>query len=368
MKWFDYADQKIGGKEIMIAIPSMLIGGGILSMPHDMAAETIGSDGWIPIMIAGMLAIAIAWLVAKLATSYPNQHFLSYASAIVTKPVAIVFTFFYGTISLSIAAYVIRNISNIAKEYLFDRTPVEVIFLSFLLVVVYAVAGARIGLFRLNMMFFPFVVVISLALVFFNVKWFNLGNLLPVFQTSPKDYIEGTKAALTSYTGLGILMFYLVFVEQPKKAVKKVTLGVCIPIVTYLILFFTCIAVFGNAATANLLFPTLELAKVAELPGGIFERVEIIFYVVWVMTIFNTSAMALDVAVLAMQSIFKKTDKMKVILVLSPLAYVVGMLPQNYRQLQQFGTLISRTSVATTLGFAVLLLIIAKVRGVKRDG
>lgn len=368
MKWFAYADRKISGKEIMIAVPSMLIGGGMLTLPHALAKDTTGSDGWIPIVIGGILAILVAWMVTKLATNFPNQPFITYASAIITKPVAIVLTCLFGVVGLLVTAFVTRNIANTAKEYLFDQTPVEVIALTFLLVVVYAVASSRIGLFRLNMLFFPFVIFISLAIVFFSLQWFELDNLLPVFQTSPQEYIKGTTSVLRSYVGIGILLFYLAFVEQPKKATKNVVLGTCIPIVAYIVVFIACLGVFGHAGTANLLNPTLELAKRAELPGAIFERAEIIFYVVWMMAIFNTATMAFDIAVLAVQSIFKKAKKVKIIFVLSPLAYVICMIPQHYSQLEQFGMFVSYASSISTVSVTVLLLAIAKLRGVKHGG
>src|SRR5690625_1094982 len=365
MKWFTYDDQKIGGKEIMNAVPSMQIGGGILTLPNELAKETTGLDGWILIVFVGLITLVIAWLVAKLATSFPNQSFLTYASAIITKPVAIILTLLFGVIGLLLTSYVIRNIANTAKEYLFDQTPVEVISLSFLLVIVYAVASSRIGLFRLNMLFFPFLFFIILLIITFNLKWFNFENLLPMFETSPGNYIKGLSTVLTSYVGIFIFLFYLVFADKPKKAPKMVMLGVCIPIILYLVVFITCVGVFGHAATADLLNPTVELAKRAELPGGVLERVETVFYVTWMMAVFNTSAMAFDIAVLAIQSVFKKVKKMKVILVLSPLTYIICMFPKNYLQLAQFAEFLSYMAVISTVLVTVLLLIIAKVRGVK---
>lgn len=59
MKWFTYADPKIGDKQIMIAVPSMLIGGGILTFPKFLAEETIGSDGWIVVVIGGLFTILV---------------------------------------------------------------------------------------------------------------------------------------------------------------------------------------------------------------------------------------------------------------------------------------------------------------------
>lgn len=366
MKRFAYADEKIGGKETMIAVSSMLIGGGMLTLPHALAMITTGSDGWILIIIGGLITLFVAWLITKLATGFPNQSFLTYASTIITKPVGILLTCLFSVIGLLIASYVIRNVANTAKEYLFNQTPVEVIALTFLLVVVYAVASARIGLFRLNMLFFPFLFFIIVLLMLFSLKWFDLDNLLPVFQTSPQSYFKGIGSVIPSYVGIFILLFYLALVEKPKEAPKMVAIGVCMPIVLYMVVFIMCIGVFGHAATADLMNPTIELAKRAEIPGGIFERLEIVFYVTWIMTIFNTATMAFDIAVLAIQSIFKRVDKIKIILILSPLAYMICMLPQNYIHLERFGAFVSYAASISTVSVTIILIIIAKLRGVKQ--
>lgn len=367
MKWFAYADQKIGRKEIVIAIPSMLIGGGILTLPSELVRETIGLDGWIVIVCGGLITLLLAWLIAKLAERFPNESFLKYTTTITSKPVAIILTLLFSVAALLMTSYVIRNIANTAKEYLFDKTPIEVISLTFLLVVIYAVASSRIGLFRLNMLFFPLLLLIILLIMLLNLKWFEFSNLLPVFQTSPQNYLKGMVATLPSYLGIFILFFYLSFAEQPKEAPKMVMIGVCFPIVLYIIVFVVCIGVFGHAATADLLNPTIELAKRAEIPGGILERMEIVFYATWMMAIFNTSAMGFDIAILTIQSIFKNTKKIKVILILSPFVYLISMLPQNYLQLDQFGKFISYTIFILTVSVVVGLLVIAKIRGVKHS-
>src|SRR5690625_3228947 len=132
MKTVNYADEKIGEKELMIAVASIVIGGGILSLPTNLAKDTIGSDGWISLTITGVVFVLFTWVVAKLAARFPNQTFHAYASLIVTKPLAIIFACLYGIFYLLLSSYVVRNISGITKEYLLDQTPVEVIALVFL--------------------------------------------------------------------------------------------------------------------------------------------------------------------------------------------------------------------------------------------
>jgi spore germination protein len=350
---------------MMITVPAILIGGGILSLPAQVAGKTIGSDGWIAILASGILALVLTWFVAKLAAGFPNQGFLNYASAIITKPLAVIITIIFACISLLAAAYVIRTTANIAKEYLFDHTPIEAISLALLLVVVYAVAGSRVGLFRLNMLFFPFTVVIGITILVFNYKLFDLSNLLPVFKTDFLGYVKATRSGLTSYVGIGVLLYYIALMERPKNAPKMTILGMGITIVYYLMVFITCIAVLGQASTANLFNPTVELAKQAELPGGIFERPELVFFVIWTMSIFNVTVMAFDTAVLAVNEVFKKAAKIKIILWFTPLVYLINMLPQNYAQLLQFGTFVSYASLSITLLIVIVLMVIGKLRGVK---
>ncbi|GAE92401.1 spore germination protein [Gracilibacillus boraciitolerans JCM 21714] len=278
MKQFDYADGHISDKQIMVAVPSFIIGIGVISLPQKVASVTMAADGWISLLIGGIITIIITWSVAKLSSSFPNQSFLTFSSLIVTKPVAILLTFLFAAISLNITALEIRDIADISKHYLLRETPIEVISLTFFLIIIYAVANSRVGLFRLNALFLPFVLVIAIIVIVFNIKWFNIGHLLPAFETSISGYVEGVKQSVLSYAGFGILWFYIALVRKPEKTAQLAVFGLSIPIVLYLLLYITCILVFGNSATSNLHYSTVELAKTVIIPGGgILERFESIF-------------------------------------------------------------------------------------------
>ncbi|WP_088053183.1 GerAB/ArcD/ProY family transporter [Virgibacillus dakarensis] len=365
MKWFEYGNEKISHREILVAIPSMVIAVGILSQPRDLAAATVGSDGWILLVVSGGIIVFITWLMARLASKFPRQSFLTYSSKIVTKPVAVVMTFIFIAIAIALAALEVRAISDIAKQYLFDRTPVEIISLSFLLVVVYAVSGSRAGIFRLNLMFLPIILFIAIAVFVFNIGWFSLDNLLPVFETSFTGLGKGLPTGLLSFMGFGIILFYTSLVENPAKVPRSAVIGMCIPVLLYILIFITSIGVFGNAVTSDLIFPTIELAKEVDIPGGFFERFESIFFVIWIMAIFNTTVMAIDVALLALSSIFKNKSKMKHVCILSPLVYVIAMYPEDLLDVSALGGYLSYFAISYTSIVTILLSVIAKVRKVK---
>ncbi|WP_047984598.1 GerAB/ArcD/ProY family transporter [Ornithinibacillus californiensis] len=367
MKSLEYGDEKISEKEILIAIPSMVIGVGILSLPRRIADETIGSDGWIALVIAGAVCVLMIWLMAKLAARFPHQSFISYASIIVSKPIAKIITFLFAVLFISIAAFHIRVLGDTSQQYLFNQTPVEVVTLSFLLVVVYAVSGARAALFRLNMLFFPFIIFILLLVLIFNFRWIEPSNLLPVFQTNVKDYWKGIQTSTLSYMGFSIVLFYTAFARQPKKAPKIAVLGMTIPIVIYVFVYLTCLMVFGQISTSNLLFPTIDLAKRIELPGGILESVESVFFVVWTMGAFTTTAMALDVSILALSYIFNRMKKIGLVLILSPIVYYIALLPRDISQISLIAGLLGTIVISYSFLTTLVLFLIAKLRGVGRN-
>lgn len=363
---FKFSDEQITGNEFMIALPSMMIGVAVLSLPSELAKVTLFSDGWVSIVLSGIIFTFFSILAVKLATLFPEQSFLSYTSFLVTKPVAIVLTILHVVIGLVLSAYSVRTVAYISQTYLFDHTPVEVLTLLFLLVVVYAVSGSRAGVFRLNILFFPIILVTFLFVWVFNIKWFESANFLPLFQSSVKDYMKGIVKTYDVFVGFGIVLFYVSVIKQPKNLTKKVVIGVSVSIIFYLMIFLLSIGVFGNIVSANLSYPMIELAKRVEIPGGIFERNEALFFTIWIMTIFNTVAIAYDVAVLLLTSIFKQMNKKILTFILSPIVYYLAMFLQRVDQAQKVSTIAGQFTVYYTCLLILVLLLIAKVRGVNR--
>ena len=366
MKTVKYADEKIKSWDIMIAVPSMVIAVGIIGFPRVLAGGTIAADGWVSIIFGGLIAVLFTWIVAKLAANFPNQSFLTYASSLVTKPIAIVLTFLFAINGILVTAFEVRSISDVSHQYLFEKTPIEVVSLTFLLVVVYAVSGARAGIFRLNTLFLPIIFLTTLFLVFFSIGYMEADNMLPMFKTDLHGYLRGAKDSTLSYTGISILLFYISLVRNPKRAPSRAALGMSSAVILYLFVYLTCIAIFGDITTANIRYPYIELAKSIEIPGGFFERTESIFFTIWIMAIFTTTAMALDISVMALNSIFPNITKMKIILFLSPFIFLLSLIPKDFLEMTTIANFLSYFGWGLTGGVVILFWAIYKVKGVKQ--
>jgi len=365
MKSFEYGDDEIGTVEVAFGVTNMVIGFGVLTLPRTLAGMTESSDGWMSILLGGAIALGFGWIIASLCRRFPKTGFRDMTATVTGNVVANAATLIFAIYAMLFVCYETRGLANISKLYLFDRTPEEAISLIFLLVLIYGVSGPSIALLRLNLLFLPAVLFILLVVLVMNIHSFNVHNLKPLFVTDWKKVLTASKGTVFSFLGFEIFLFYNSWINRPRKAVKAMAVGLSIPLIVYLVVFGAVIGIFGPTVAQNTLYPTAELAKQVEIPGGFFERLESIFFTIWVMTLFNTAAMAFDVTIIALKTVFPKRKRMTWILALSPIIYLVAMQPQNVKEIDTFGKWISYAGLVVGWGFPTVLLLIAKLRRIK---
>src|SRR5699024_10521829 len=154
----------------MFAFPSVIIGISILSLPSSIADATSFSDGWIPILIAVIMATLLALLAVHVASYFPGKPFWEYAPTLVTKPIAILFTIVFIIIDIILAGFITRTVAYIAQQYLFEGTAMVGLALPFLPAVMYAVCGSMVGLLRSDMLSLPIIRFIFILVGMFNIK------------------------------------------------------------------------------------------------------------------------------------------------------------------------------------------------------
>ncbi|QHW29738.1 endospore germination permease [Paenibacillus rhizovicinus] len=363
MNYFEYGNDRIDTLEMAASITSIIVGVGILTLPRLIAETTQSSDGWISIAVAGFILIGLGWVLAKYCGLLHVKGFYAFNAKLITAPAAALVTIAISIYFMLYAAYEVRAIANISKQYLFERTPVEYIALAFLLVVAYGVAGSREGIIRLNLLFLPLVIVIALAVLIFSIGIINVHDLKPFMVTDWKGLAAGTKQCIFSMIGFEAILFYSTMMKKPKALPKAVAIGLVIPVLFYLTIYIICIGVFTQPALKEIMYPAVELAKEAQIPGEFFERFESVFFTIWVMTIFNTTCMAFDVSIHALDSVLPKVGRMKWLFIICPVIYLICMQPQNALQFSKFSEIISYTGITVGILIPILLYAYALIRG-----
>ncbi|MGO4371076.1 GerAB/ArcD/ProY family transporter [Paenibacillus sp. 2TAB19] len=364
---WEYGDQKIDQKELMFSTGSLMVGVGILTLPRAVAKATDSPDGWLSILLAGVATLLVAYMLARLSLRFNGRNYLDYITSITAKPVAFFIACVYAGYFIIFTAYITRSVAELSKQFLFDKTPIEVVSLAFLLVVIYAVSGSRVGLIRLTVIFLPFVLLVTGIFLLLGMKLFDFNNLKPLLHTGPMKLLDGSKESLFSFLGFEIVLFYSSLARNPAKTPKYTMFAVLISTVTYMMIFIAVIGIFSVEVTQNILYPTLELAREVSVPGEFFERLESLFLIFWIVSIFATTSLALDVTVISTNFMFS-AEKRKLMYVLAPVIYLLSMIPGNIVELSNLGLVLSYYGIFTALIIPGLLFLIVKIREGKARG
>ncbi len=366
MKAIENVDEHINNYALMFLVMTNTLGVLILYLPRLVASKTVSADGAIGIMLGGFFACVFGWFVAKLVSKFPGQSFLSFTEDMLTKPVAIFISLLFALQYVTTASYNARLLSEVSRQYLFDQTPIEIICLAFLLVVIYAVSGLRVGIFRLNFLFLPILIVVSALILLLTLGSFEKRNILPLLQTDFKGYLHATMVSFQAFIGFGIVLFYISLVDQPQKTPKMTVLGILCAVLIFLITFIVCIGVFGNITTINIIFPNLEIAKSIQIPGGFMESFDLVVFSVWILTVFITCLIAFDISVHIFQLLLPNKKKIHIVLMFSPIIYFLSMIPKDYLELLEMGHFFNYF-IPTYLFLVFILLSVAyKKKGLKQ--
>ncbi|SDC66156.1 spore germination protein [Paenibacillus sp. UNCCL117] len=363
MTKLDRIDRQIGKNEMTATVSSMTIAVGILTLPRELAKTTHSSDGWLSILLAGLLAMGFGWVLGKLAVRMNGLSFLAFMSKTITKPLAWLLTAGMSFYFMLFAAYEMRAVANISKQYLFERTPTEVISLTFLLVVVYAVSGSRVGLVRLNTLFLPSVIVVALAVLFFSLGNFYFEELKPFFISDWRELLAGARSTIFSLLGFEVILFYTALMSKPQDAPGAAVKGVGIAVVLYLLVYVVGVGVFSRDGLKEVTYPAIELAKEVQVPGEFFERFESFFFVIWIMAIFNSAKMAFDISAMTLKSLFPGIRRFRLIVMLAPVIYLIGMFPRNGNEFMMLGEIISYAGTVILIVIPSLIYAWTVIRG-----
>ncbi|WP_100617977.1 GerAB/ArcD/ProY family transporter [Bacillus cereus] len=352
----------ISNTELMLLVMSNIIGIGILSMPNMIANKTLFSDGWIVLLLAGFISAILGWICTKLSAQFPKHSFFEYTSTLISKPFAFILTLMAVCMYLCMAAYEARGISIVVNIYLMDDTPLEIIALVFLLVITYGLSISRIALLRLNIWFLLIVLVVLLFLITLNINIMKLENLFPIFVTAPNNYLKSMENTAFTFSGFEIVLFYTSLIQKPKQAPKYVFKGILLLTLIYILIYLVCVLVLSQPVIKDLTYPVIELGKGIQIRGGFLERFDALFFTTWVIKLFTTTIMYIDISLIAFCSIFKTISKKTFIFIFMPVIYCIAFIPSSMSELSKFGYKLSLFNLGYLILVPACLLILTFIK------
>ncbi|WP_202081323.1 GerAB/ArcD/ProY family transporter [Caldalkalibacillus salinus] len=356
-------DYQLSPLEMAISLMAMIIGVGVLTVPRSLAVELNTPDGWISLVLAGLFVMGIVTLYVLLQKQFPSKTILEFlAEGTVGRYASYVLGFMFILYFISLSGYEARILAFVVKMYLLDQTPSEVLVLLILICTMYAVSKGFQAIVHLNFLFLPIIVLVLVSLISFNITEIEIDNLRPVTPEGAFVPIMGLKETVFTFIGIEIILFFMSRMKKEDLKAKRLNIGIGITTLLYITITILAYSLFTVDAVKLITFPTVELAKVIEIPGAFFERLESVMITVWIMGIFNTLSITHYLSVEITKKHFLRRMPLSTLAILtSVIIFLVTFIPPNIVKAFKFGDWIGYTGLTLYLlcllfGFLTILM------------
>ncbi|QSS98888.1 GerAB/ArcD/ProY family transporter [Pontibacillus sp. ALD_SL1] len=346
--------------QVTIGISLTVLGVGMITLPREVFTAAGVASGWASVLITGMLAIGVTFLLITLNNRYQGMSYFQYNRIIVGSwfggMITLITTMYY----IAFAAFETRAMAELIQMFILDRTPVAFTMMIFIGTAVYLVMGGFSAIFRLFELYFPAIILFTLLIMILSANQFEVNHIRPFFEGfSP--IIKGMSATILSFVGIEVILFVQAHMKKPQRVKKAAMYGIGIPTFLYAIIVIMVGGIMGVGETMTLVYPLMELAKSIEIRNFFFERFETFFIPLWILSIFTTLSIVFYLAALGVKTVFQVKKETAVFSII-PIIYIIAMTPKNINEMFTMGTWIGYSMLVIGIIIPLILLLISVVR------
>ena len=129
-------DTKISSNQIKGLIITSVLGVGVLSLPNNLVV-IMGLDGWIPIILAGILVVGMIFIIVKIFDYFPDKDIFEISKTTLGTIISTIYQIIFIIYTVILLAYISRTLGEVIRAFLLENTPIEVIIFAFILVTSY---------------------------------------------------------------------------------------------------------------------------------------------------------------------------------------------------------------------------------------
>lgn len=343
----------------MAVVVSTILGTGIMSLPRTVGVLA-GRDGWLSIVIGGLLTGLAATFVWFLCRRFPTRILPEYSILILGKPLGILVSLIYAAYALSLGATALRIFAELGKTWSMIWTPMPVFLIGVLLPVVYISRLGAVSLGRL-MEIVMYLTGLALLLFLLPVREFDLLNLRPVGAEGWRAIVSAVPESSFAYLGFEVMVIFFPFIINRHKVLRVTYLALAVVTMLYAGNLILIYGVMGIEHSVNQVWPLINYLRIGALP--IVQRVDNLVLFVWTAQVMAVAAIQYYAGTFTVATLTRHHYHDIWAITLWPLVYGLAIYPDNLVQVFALSDFVGRWGIIGILGITGLLLLVAKIRG-----
>ncbi|WML35236.1 GerAB/ArcD/ProY family transporter [Clostridium sp. OS1-26] len=338
----------ITSKQLMIFIISSEIGFGIVSLPSTLA-EKVGHDGWISVLLTGILCTVAVYFIMILLRRYSDKSIFQINILLYGKILGtfINFALFaYLSFTTSVAS---RTLTELIRVTLLKLTPNIALSAALLLPTIYVCSKGLKVLARLSSLI-SFSYIVAIIFYLSVLKHASLSFIQPVGISGIQKILQGMLITGFSYLGFELSAVVYPHVTDKDKAIKYAVYANIFTTFFFTLIVFLLTILTGEEKLGLTTFPLFNIATSIRIP--IFERADIFFVMLWFPVMGSAVRSYYCSTYHFIRLIFKLDDELFPMILFSIFIVILGRIPKGLTQLSQF------TKIVGYLGIGVVVYLI----------
>jgi spore germination protein KB len=331
-------------------------------------ASTVGSiagkDSWIAVLLSFIPSILIIWLVHLLGRRFPERNLIELTEIIAGKWFGKLISLIFILYFLLLASLILREVGEFVVTTILPGTPLEVVHITFIVVVVYTLRKGSEVFARSSEIFFPYVLLFLLLIFLLLFPHFELNNIRPILADGIMPVLSGTIPVLW-YSFFEMIIFLMIYpyVQEKKNRARSLFIGTIVISFVFFITVLGSTLVMGENIMVRSTYPGFGLARQIRI-GDFFQRVELMIIGVWLLSMYFKVLICFYATALGTAQWLRLSNYR---LLLIPLAILIlGIATWSTNNTAEFGMFIQKrwTFIAGSIGvlLPIFLLITAVVR------
>ncbi|SES94945.1 GerAB/ArcD/ProY family transporter [Anaerobranca gottschalkii] len=341
----------------------VMVGVGVTTLPRELVDE-VGRDGWITIILGTLLVLFYGKICLHYAQMFPEKTLAQSVPLVIGKVLGAVIIIIYTLYTLILSGLIIRSYLELIYIYLDIQYPYYLSgFLPFFIIVYVA----RCGLSTLAR-FTELIFMLTIPFTFLIISPICRGNImeiLPVFEGEVKNIFISIPVVSFVFLGLESILVFYPYLKRKKRAVKTTFLAINIVGLFYTLIFITSLLVLGIEQVKIFNWPFIQVLKTMRV--AVIERIDTIFLHFWTVQVVIGSTILYFAGTFSLASFFNKRYHDIWGLVCWPVTYLAIVYPKNILELEEITGLMVKGSTIFLIALPIILIIIAKIRGVGNE-
>ena len=350
-------NSKIGNIQITAMIITVMISHIILNMPTHLIA-TSGSATILNLIYVFIIALAIFYFACKIFEMFPGKDIIDICGFAFGNTCKNILSIAVCVYFLTISGFVIRTFAESLTIIYFENIDIKIVIMTFVVITaIMNILGLK-SISRVSLITLP---IILIAFIFIFIS--SSSNFVPQRALPPLGYgayntfVSGI-SNIFAFASIFIAPFLLPYIKNPKDFKK---IGFSSLLIYFVYLLLGIIALLFLIPSITSISNTLSIYILSRRVnfGNFIQRIDSLFILIWVMSIFNYLAITMHFTLESFNKI-SKVDKKTAISFFSIILFIICLLPQNIADISFFeSTIYKYVSIIFVFFISMFILVYA---------